>query len=570
MSLLPENVIIVYREGDTDSLSLAQYYASANGLGPSQMVPVSCSSAEFLPSYAAFQTQVEMPLLTAIADEYGMVVKAIVLGYNVPGGFMDGSDVISSTSRLARINQTYSKKTANQIFDRRVYQDYDAADADASLIVSRIDGPSLAAAKAIVDAGRRASKQWKVNGSFFFDKDAVPVGVKETAYYNDLTDFETLILPVINMTVQKTVHWDEYTDVPLFRLVDDSFMWSWKSSRAGYSFFEYSTPIRVFLYNADTDGASSLRSQPANNSYPWCYVASQSGYALTAGATSDPGADGYLRPKPFFEALLRGTTVGEAFIYSVPYLDWSITLVGDPLVRVRMPTGQIASDVVTPLIAFDTMKDNVANALGYYTARANAFSEIRTLVLNDGSVDVTGQLGPVVIKAFSDSQATSANFQAPAASLFNFASPNTTADAFLTANSVKVSDALAAVSRAPVASSNLYVAGSWYVTGVIVHPVVEYLTYTFFIDVAYDSTFDNIIETSNSVSRALDWTYEKSQDSFVAVTVAGVTSSYTGRRIRYTGRTSLNIGTIYYARIRQKDNFNIFTDYQIIRGVINT
>jgi uncharacterized protein (TIGR03790 family) len=568
MSLLPENIIVVYRQGDADSLDFAEYYATKHNIAYHQLIPIPCSSNEILSSYANFQSEVEIPLLHALSNEYLIAsVKAIVIGYNVPGGFIDGSNIIATGSRLANINNNYSKQTPNPIYNRQIYSDYSFADSDLAMIVSRIDAPTLAIAKSIVDSGVIATRQGRVNGKFFFDNDAITNNSQEVAYHQEMSEFETLVLPTFDIIVEKTFHWDEYTDVPLFRLSQDSFMWAWKSDRAGYSFFQDSRPIRAFLYNADTDGAGAVRNIDDKR---WPLLALSSGYAATAGAMSDPTASGYLRPSPFFESILRGTTIGEAFIYSLPYLDWTVCLFGDPLTKVNLATSVVPSNIISITSAFNKIKDNLANAMGYYVARANTLVSIRNQIFGLKDFTTSTALGQPLLLAITKAQQMSSVFQSSVNALFKFAAPQQTIDNFLSSNNIQISSLIANATNAVVSTANQEVSGSWFVDGVVSQTSTLFFTYQFFIDIAYDSAFTTIFESSASNIDGLRWFYEKTQDAFVLIPSSGVTSSYVGRRIRYNGHLSLPTGTIFYARIRQQNNLNAFTPYQIIRGVVGT
>ena len=120
MSITTNNVVFVYRAGDSDSLEVARYYQSLHDLDDRQLISVPCSDTEILDNETEFNTQVLNPLDDAlygsasllINDEYGSFLNiwVIILGYNVPGGFYDDFDIISSTSRISRINYSYSKK----------------------------------------------------------------------------------------------------------------------------------------------------------------------------------------------------------------------------------------------------------------------------------------------------------------------------------------------------------------------------------------------------------------------------------------------------------------------------
>src|ERR1035437_5826956 len=353
------NIIVLYRIDNADSITFAQAYQTLHSLDNSQIIGVPCSGNEILASYAQFQTEIENTVTSNVTGN----IRAILIGYGVPGGFIDGSDVVSSGSRLSRIRAGgFTKQIPNPLFNRSQYHEFDTTDADQALVVSRIDAPTLDIALKLLSNTSKVIQHGTVNGKFYFDKYAVIQSSEDTDYQTDLTDFENRFLSVLNIPVVDTVFWNSSTDVVVPKLSNDSFMWAWKSNRAGYTFFKDTTTIRVFLYNADTDGGASIRNSE-DNRFPM--LALSSGYVTTAGAMSDPTAQGLLRPRPFFEALYRGATIGEAYLFATPYLDWTVTLFGDPLVKVKFPAAQLSDDRLSINTGWDIMMDQFASAVAY-------------------------------------------------------------------------------------------------------------------------------------------------------------------------------------------------------------
>ena len=97
--------------------------------------------SEILSSEAVFNTQLLNPINNAItnsAELANRTIWGIVLGYNIPGGFRSGSDIISSTSRISRYSSSFSKKIKNKLYNRSVFQRFDSSDAERAVICSRI------------------------------------------------------------------------------------------------------------------------------------------------------------------------------------------------------------------------------------------------------------------------------------------------------------------------------------------------------------------------------------------------------------------------------------------------
>jgi len=317
-------LLIAYRENDSDSELLADYYLSKYDLDGSSKVAVPCSLNEILPNYSDFQSEVENAIKAAVSSD----TSIIILGMNVPGGFYDDGDIISSTSRISRINHTFSKKMLNPLFDRKELYTYDNGALSIALICSRIDGPTLESAKFIIDNGVNLKNQRYMNGAFILDPYAQITNSKEEQYREDLLYAANNSIPRTNVRFVSTILTDPYLDPVIPYLQHDSIYWGWFQDRSTESFFRNNDTQRIFFYNADFDGAFKIRDL---SSEMWCGLALNGGYATCAGAMSNPTTEGYLRPTPFVESLLKGMSIGEAYILSSLYLDWTIALFGDPL-----------------------------------------------------------------------------------------------------------------------------------------------------------------------------------------------------------------------------------------------
>jgi uncharacterized protein (TIGR03790 family) len=571
MSISASDIIVLYRYGDTVSRDFAEYYQDLYGLSPTQLLGLNCSSTEILPDYATFQTEIEFDVAAFLSIT---PYKAILVSPNVPGGFMSGGNVIATTSRLARIGHTFSPQTANPLFNRRIYSDYNNTDAAQVLICSRVDAPDFETAKAVLDNTTKFIKQGKANGKFFFDPYAVLQNGDETAYYNELVDFRDHLLPILNLKVFSTTPWDEYTDVVVPRLSQDSFMWAWKADRAGYTFFQDSNTARVFLYNADSDGAGAMR-DAEDKRFP--LLAISSGYIATAGAMSDPSPSGHLRPTPFFEALFKGATIGEAFAFACPYLDWTVGLIGDPLVTVSFPKGTSLNLGQSPLAIWEEIHDHLASALAYMSRRENDLYDVRDAVTDLMSTE-QGVLLPLFDAAYTGYKNQWKNpFRQVISGFVAFSTNGDTTqfafDKFLAANDLKVSRLLPAVAGSYIASdTNLLDSGYWQVEATITTSNTRFSTYHFQLDIASDVDFNNITYSFDTATSRVGWAYEKGQNDFEPIPSGGVPSSYAGRRVRFSTQSSqyMDRYTIYYYRIRQRDDLGGYTSYVTAKAIVYT
>ena len=565
MPITSENVVIIYREGDSESLAFAQAYQNLHSLNNNQLIAVPCSDDEVLVDYATFVEQIETPLSDVIFDPYyGMAVFAIIVGYNVPGGFMDGTDVISTTSRLSRIGHAYSKQIGNPLFNRQVFKRFDATDAQQALIVSRIDAPTLQTALNVLSATQTFIRQGTANGTFFFDKYYIASDFDSdaTAYQNDLISFQNTILPVLNMPVHTTTYWDEYTDVDIPQLVNDSFMWSWGHSTAGYRYFEDSRPFRVFLYNADADGAGTVRNAD-DKRFPM--LALSSGYVATAGAMSDPTISGYLRATPFFETLFQGATIGESYMFSCPYLDWTMTLFGDPIVGVLFPRGTSLNNGLNVDGGWDNMMTDLTAALAWSYKRQLDFATIPNILLNYADQTKVDLFSSFVNLANGEasqwnnaySQAINGVLQFPTGSSTGAPSPLTV---YLNERNIQISEIIGEGLNQPTLFPSVYYLpqGYWQIDFVIQGTGVSYTLYNFELQISLESDFSTLIYDLSTSEDITNWLYEENEAQFSAFPILGVPSSYIGRRVRYASPESdyLPRCTVFYCNLIQRDVLN--------------
>jgi uncharacterized protein (TIGR03790 family) len=605
LAITKDNFIVVYIYGNLDSEEFADYYINTYGmdtinLDPSassgttpngvywqvdgQKVGIQSAITSEVLTESQFFINVEEPIAEALGtpELVNRNIWGVILGYKVPGGYYDSDpsneDIISATSRISRIEHTFSSKTGNPIFGRQVFSRFDADDAANLLIVSRIDGPNLQFVKNIVNNGDKLNKQQNVNGTFYLDpySDRATTGAED--YTNLLLDFKDNHLPTLNLSQWTTTFQDPYID-PVIPFVEaDSFIWSWFSDRATTSFFQTSNAIRVFAYNADYDGAFEVRSETGKR---WPYLSLDAGYVATAGAMSDPTISGFLDPNSFYYSLLRGATIGESFYFSVPHLDWTITLFGDPLVTCSFPGVEVVEEeVINEHVVWEIMsKDLAASAANLYTKQleleevAHAVVDLNT---SEGDEDATIALLYPANNLFLEGQEWQGSITALIEKLFEFPNQryssysesisNPTINQYLSDQGFRVSRLLADITAGTRAidEENLYPEGWWEFEFTLDDDNTnEFTNYHFLLEVSADELFSNILINKDSLGIA-SWTYEKEKETFVPLTFTGVSSSYINRKVRYTSRFEtlpplneyLTRGETYYFRVTQ---YNVST-----------
>ncbi len=566
--------VVLYRDGDGNSLELAEMYASIHGNIPT-LIALPCSDNEVLADYATFQTEIETPLLAALVGDE----RVFVVSYSVPGGFIDGPDVISTTSRLSRIGHPFSKNYPNPLFNQKNKHRMGDADFDNVKIASRLDAPTFATAKALVSRARSFLRARLASGMFYIDPYPAASDHLSNVYTEELSEFVINTLPTLNLDTFTTITDDPYSDLVVPFVINDSFMWACGADRTSNSFFKPGAAYRVFLYNADTDSAATIREASSGR---WPTISVANGYLSTAGSMSVVTPDHYLSPRPFFECLLSQGSIGEAFIFSQPFLDSPETLIGDPLVTVRFPADTPPPVRVNEKQLTESLIHSASQAIGYIYARYKATGEIVDRITTANDPDQAGLLSAVKSLLGTLTLRYAIVLKQVVMNINNMFLPygsdfpnNLQLNAFLQSEGIEVGQLYAdslAQAGLTVDATNLAEPGSWYYEMVIqnLNPTIR-SSYHFELQIANDSLFSDVVFSEDSAIHASGWVYEKELGSFDDIPHEGVPSNYWSRRIRYYSFVfqELSRGDVFYVRMRQKDEYAVYT-WQTGRLVIDT
>ena len=585
MTISKENIVVIYREGDSESLEFAQYYQTAHNLDDTQLISVPCSNTEILQNETIFNNEVLNPIQESLYSSASEVLDrniwVILLGYNVPGGFRDGNDVISSTSRLSRLNFSFEKKLRNNLYNRKIFQRFDISDSQQALIVSRIDAPTLALAKIFVDNAVTIRKQSLVNGKFYFDPYSDLTGTEADAYEELMLEFQEETLPDLNLTTFTTTFIDPYIDSVIPFVQQDSFVWSWFTDRASSSFFRDTNTLRGFFYNADYDAAYTIRDIEDTR---WCFLAMQSGYISTAGAMSNPTIEGFLNLRAFFIALLNDATVGEGLLFSTPYLDWTISFFGDPLVKLNFPVGEPPLGIIPIEESYDAamvainevlteeneawrlMSIDFARSMAYLLRKEIEIKESRQFIVDmtdlETEVSLLYPTNALVLKNSNNQRESKLstlmdNFiEYPQRSnLYSgLEVTDPTINDYLSEKEYKISKLISDIIKIDGTIDPIYTfdEGYWPLEFDLIHYTNTFVFYHFRLEVEDPLDPSNNIYV-NSADDISNWYYEKEENKFVSIPLTGVPSSFAGRRIRYESPSNyyLTRSSVYVFKINQ-------------------
>ena len=201
-----------------------------------------------------------------------------------------------------------------------------AADrADVVLFVSRIDAPTAAIARRMIDQAITA-EQRGLAGTVYIDARGLKPDQGHGLYDQNLRDLAQMLWDHTDLTVRL----DNRSE--LFgpgRCPQTMLYCGWYSLRRYVDAFEF-VPGAVGYHIASFE-AISLKGP---NEQGWCKRLLDDGMTATLGPVGEPYLQSFPLPEEFFGLLLTGRfTLVECYAYTLPFNSWMQMLLGDPLYR---------------------------------------------------------------------------------------------------------------------------------------------------------------------------------------------------------------------------------------------
>ncbi|MFN7766523.1 MAG: TIGR03790 family protein [Planctomycetaceae bacterium] len=195
-----------------------------------------------------------------------------------------------------------------------------------TLIVSRLDGPSVEIAKRLVNDALAVEKEG-LTGKIYIDAR----GIKASTGPGSYGDYDQSLRELAKLLREKSalpVTFDDQQE--LFQKGDcpeAALYCGWYSLGKYVPAFEWKRG--AVGYHIASSEAVTLRDP---KSEVWCKRMLDEGVAVTLGPTFEPYLVAFPRPAEFFPLLMTGKLcLGEVFALTNPLQSWAITLVGDPL-----------------------------------------------------------------------------------------------------------------------------------------------------------------------------------------------------------------------------------------------
>jgi len=202
-----------------------------------------------------------------------------------------------------------------------------------TLMVSRIDAPTIKLAKGLIDAAIKAEKEGLKGKAYFDARGLATLDPSKQYAPGSFEDFDRALLLTAKGIDQQTdieVVLDEKPALFQAGQCPDAALYcGWYSLAKYVDAFDWS-PGAVGYHLASSE-AASLRDE---KSQVWCKRMLEDGVAATIGPVSEPYLFSFPRPEEFFALLLRGElTLVECYYRTLPLNSWRMALIGDPLYR---------------------------------------------------------------------------------------------------------------------------------------------------------------------------------------------------------------------------------------------
>lgn len=195
-----------------------------------------------------------------------------------------------------------------------------------TLMVSRLEAPTIELAKGLVDAAIEVEKSG-LEGKVYIDARGLPVD-KNPGSYGDYDQSLRELAKLLRENTQLEVVLDDKGE--LFQpgdCPDAALYCGWYSLAKYVDAFAWKRG--AVGYHLASGEAATLRKA---DSYVWCKRMLDKGVCATLGPTYEPYLTAFPRPLDFFPLLLSGRyTLAEVYARTNPCTSWVVVLVGDPL-----------------------------------------------------------------------------------------------------------------------------------------------------------------------------------------------------------------------------------------------
>lgn len=347
------DVVVVYNAAMTESKDVADHYASMRNVPASQILALPLPRTETI-SRAQYREQLQDPLLKFLEKQKlftfkgskitDATVRYIVLCYGVPLRIDADSSVTEKIdpklngilrnngaavdSELATLPSIYQKLALAGPLSNPDYRSTNSAAINPTngvIMVARLDGPTVAIARALVDKAVQAERDglW---GRAYFDMRSITNAVYADADTNFVIAAECASRSGFETVIDKKPE----TFARSFPMSQIALYGGWYDENVSGPFTRANVEFMpgAFAYHLHSYNAQTIRSTKAH----WAGPLLAAGATATMGAVDEPFLGGLPDMGIFFTRwLLLHMTYGEAAYSSLQAVSWQGTVIGDPL-----------------------------------------------------------------------------------------------------------------------------------------------------------------------------------------------------------------------------------------------
>ena len=358
----PENddVVVVFNRQAAGSEEIARHYAAARGVPAANVLGFAMTDTETI-SWAQFVGEIWQPLQDRLIqrgwiDAYskagtdavgrkvyriiGHHIRAMVLCRGVPLRIDNDPKLIvedayfnqhpESRTNAGSVDSELSLLAAasgypiNGMVPNRLFNKTQPSPQDLLQVVkiSRLDGPTIAQANALVDQALYVER-WGLMGRAYIDMGGrYPDGDHWLQALADAVEGEGFSTEVDR---------DPNTLPPWVRIDAPAIYFGWYTGDVNGPFLlpGFHFPPGAIAFHLHSFSAATLRSATSN----WCGPLLARGAAATVGNVWEPYLQFTHRPDLLMKALLRGAAWVDAVYAALPSLSWAPVAIGDPLYR---------------------------------------------------------------------------------------------------------------------------------------------------------------------------------------------------------------------------------------------
>jgi len=597
MPITPDKTLVIYNSGEPASLDFMTQYIKIRRVPPANLYGIDTPTSDRYQTYEDFKQNL-LDVINNLIDINNYT--CVLLGYRVPSGFIHNQRVYSCSSVISGRKIPFDgTPKRNTSYTTSNFLKFDLNLSKIPVCFS-LDVKNVIQMKILINKIKSNKDGVIINGSFYLDKYHTLSSYPNDEIYFDIVDaFDNTAKNKFNIDVRKTAKNRNSNIEPSFSLlVNDSIFWGWGDLIANESYFSPTSTNRVVFMSYDNRSMTSLRIESSDNA---CLAAINRGYACVAGNIGDsafleselkindpydPYSTGALEnhmvpnPYSFMDALYSGRTVGEAFLYSKPYLHDSFVMIGDPLLKAYIENSIDQEKASAKELWLDT-ESNLSKSAAYIISEGKYSSLLHERNLRSNDLDMKIDLSKSSYNlnskyfienrknTFSGTFDAFQGFSQQINMQINAIDDITFRD-FLKANNLYVSRSIVKMMTNGEAMiigneiQNLKVDKNIYLD-IFVQEMDGDAGYIHFeIDGSLDEDFDQIVFNFKSYEDTSFWKYEKTSGSMENFEQRGIFSGLVGRRVSVsrpsTYRYSLS-GEELYIRYRQILNSNYMSEY---------